>query len=405
MFLTEPRYATTHRHYGGGLIAAAACITVAWPVQAQSASDVSLVWTNFLGASLSGPADRTPRIGGRVDLWATLDGQDAGLWKGLTVNVRPELIYGNSVNGQGSGEILPINTALAFPTANAEDFDVSLTIGQRIGKSQLTIGKINTVDLKIRTPLLGGGGLDGFQFLQFAAPITLFTPPRILGALLTMPIAGASVTVGAWDPRSMLNQTGFEKPLFGTGVNGMVSVAIPVSIAGRRGYQNILLSGTTTRGTDLSQIPDLTLPPTRNPVIGTRKGGWLIRYGFQQYLWTDASNPKRGWGLFGDVTLWDSNPTPLEWGMSLGVTGEPGFTGGRADDRFGVGYYRFSVASDLVDALDPLLKLGAEQGVEAFYTFTINPNTALTAAVQHLDPARSDRGNSLHAGLRLRVRL
>ncbi len=258
-------------------------ISAALPAAAQAPSSSSLsgIWTNYLGASLSGPADGTLRIGGRIDVYGTLDGGDIGLWDGLVINVRPELVYGNSVNGQGSGETLPINTSLAFPSANAEDFDLALTIGQRIGQSQLTIGKINTVDLKTRTPLLGGGGLDGFQFLQFAAPITLFIPPKIMGALLTMPVAGASVTVGAWDPRSMLNQTGFEEPLFATGVNGMVSVGVPVTIGGKPGWQNFLVSGTTTKGTDLAKIPDLTLPPTTTPIIGTRKGGWLIRYGFQ----------------------------------------------------------------------------------------------------------------------------
>jgi porin len=387
-----------------GFVLAAVLGAAPSAAQSQSATDASAVWTNFLGGSISGPADGTPRIGGRIDVYGTVDGADLGLWDGLTINVRPELIYGTGVNGQGSGETLPINTALAFPSANAEDFDLALTIGQRIGKAQLTLGKINTVDLKTRTPLLGGGGLDGFQYLQFAAPITLFTPPKILGALLTMPVAGASVTLGAWDPRSMLNQTGFEEPLFGTGVNGMVSVAIPVRIGGRPGWQNFLVSGTTTRGTDLANIPDLTLPPTAGTVIGTRKGGWLIRYGLQQYVWQDPSNPKRGWGLFGDVTVWDSNPTPFEWGLSVGLTGHPGFTGARADDRFGLGYFRFSFASDLVEALDPLIGLDAEQGVEAFYTFELNRHVALTANVQWLDPARSDKGNSVLTGLRLRTR-
>jgi hypothetical protein len=45
------------------------------------------------------------------------------------------------------------------------------------GKAQLTVGKINTFDLKMRTPMLRGGELDSFQHLQFAASITLFTQP------------------------------------------------------------------------------------------------------------------------------------------------------------------------------------------------------------------------------------
>jgi len=369
----------------------------------RSPMQVDAVWTNFLAGPIGGPLERGPFFGGRFDVWATIDGERAGLWDGLSINIRPEFVYGKSVNAQGGGEILPFNTALAFPSANAEDFDLAFTVTQRIGKGRITVGKINTVDLKIRTPLLGGGGLDGFQHLQFAAPITLFTPPKILGALLTLPVDKASVTIGAWDPRSMINQTGFEEPLFAEGVNGMVSVSVPVTIGGKPGFQNFLVSGTTKTGVDLANIPDLTLPPTQNTIIGTRKGGWLLRYGLQQYLWVDPTNPKRGWGVFGDVTVWDSNPTPFEWGMSIGLTGQPGLPGDRADDRFGLGYFRFSVADDLVDALDPLLALDAEEGVEAFYTFTLNPTVAVTSTVQWLAPARSDRDDTVLVGLRMRA--
>ena len=137
------------------------------PLQAQPearpALDLAAVWTNFIGLSVSGPADSEPRLGGRLDIYAIVDGGEIGLWDGLVVAIRPEFAYGSSVNEQGSGEILPINTALAFPEANDETFDLALTIGQRIGRSQLTVGKINTVDLKTRTPLLGGGGVDGFS--------------------------------------------------------------------------------------------------------------------------------------------------------------------------------------------------------------------------------------------------
>ena len=202
----------------------------------------------------------------------------------------------------------------------------------------------------------------------------------------------------------MIRQTGFEEPLFADGVNGMISAAIPVKIGGKQGWQNVLVSGTTKRGVDLAEIPDLTLPPASTDPLATRRGGWLIRHGFQQFLWQDPGDPRIGWGLFGDVTVWDSNPTPFEWGMSLGVTGNTPFSAARPGDRFGLGYFRFSLASDIVQAVDPLLRLNAEQGVEAFYTFELRPELALTASVQWLDPARSDVGSSLLTGLRIRTR-
>ncbi len=86
------------------------------------------------------------------------------------------------------------------------------------------------------------------------------------------------------------------------------------------------------------------------------------------------------------------------------MTGQPGFSGARADDRFGLAYFRFSFASDLVEPLDPLIELDAEQGAEAFHTFELNRHVALTANVQWLNPARSDKGTSVLTGLRLRTK-
>lgn len=395
------------QHVATALIGGFVCVSLfgagAAHAEPPSATDISGAWTNFLGVAVSGNAPKTPRIGGRLDAWATIDGRDLGLWEGLALKARPELVYGESLNGHGSGETLPINTALSFPVANAEAFDLSISVSQRIGTAQLTFGKINTVDLKMRTPIQGGSGIDGFQYLQFAAPITVFTPPAIMGALLSIPVGQASVTVGVWDPESAIRRTGFEHRLFRKGVNGMVSATLPVTIGGLQGWQNLNISGTTKRGIDFDTIPDLSLPPGTQPAVETRKGGWMVKYCFQQYLQQDAANPSGGWGVFGDLTVWDSNPTPLEWGMSLGIAGNPGIPS-RPADRFGIAYYRFSIASDLVEAADPLLTLGAEQGVELFYTVQLARNIGLTANTQWLSSAQSDVPNALHTGLRLTTR-
>lgn len=400
-------------HFGMRLhfsLARASCLLLALPLPAGaalaedgSATRVAGAWTNFLGVSVAGPAESTPRMGGRLDAWITVDGRDMGPWDGFAVHVRPEFIYGESVNRQGSGETLPINTALSFPEVNTESWDLALTVSQEIGKARLTLGKINTVDLKTRTPILGGGGIDGFQFLQFAAPITLFTPPMILGGLLNVPVGRAAVTLGLWDPVSAIRRTGFEERPFREGVAGMAAVTLPVRVRGQQGWQSFTVSGNSRRGIDLDDIPDLTLPPEAGGVIGTRQGGWLVKYAFQQYLWQDPTNPKRGWGLFGDFSVWDSNPTPFEWGMSFGATGEPGFAH-RPDDRIGLGYFRFSLASDLVEGLAPLVPLRSEQGVELFYTAQLRSQIALTANVQWLSPAQASFEPSLFTGLRLTAR-
>jgi hypothetical protein len=67
-------------------------------------------------------------------------------------------------------------------------------------------------------------------------------------------------------------------------------------------------------------------------------------------------------------------------------------------------WFRFKFAQEIENALQQLVPLEAEQGVELFYTLTLSPKVALTANAQWLDPAQAKIPNSLHTGLRLTAR-
>lgn len=367
-----------------------------------SRTDFSFALTNFLGVATAGDGDRSPRFGGRMDAFITIDGRDMGLWDGLSISIRPEFVYGESVNRIGIGEFLPINTAMAFPSANREDFDLSLSVTQRLGNASLTLGKINMLDNAARTPIVGGGGREGFQHLQLAAPITFKTPPTIFGGLLNIPTDRAVFTLGIWDPTSAVNATGFENP-FSKGVNGMVSGTIPVTIGGMRGFQGLTISGTTARNLDLDDIPDIILPPAGEAVIRTKRGGWHVRYSFQQFLWQDAGDPRRGFGLFGQFNIWDGNPTLGQWSMNIGLAGSPPIAS-RPGDRFGIGYFRFEPSGTLVRGLAPIIELRPEQGTEIFYTFAFGERFLLTANTQLIAPAPRANATALVFGLRSQFR-
>lgn len=369
----------------------------------SSASDYEATWTNFVVSAVAGDGSSALLYGAKLDGYASVDGRDFSLWDGLTINAHAEFVFGKDANDLDTGVILPVNTALAFPRDENADFDLALSVTQSIGRGSLTVGKINMIDRVSRTPLVGGGGREGFQHIAFAGPPSIFTPPSILGALLSFPLGRLSVGLGIWDAQSAVDRWGFGN-LFKEGVAGMVALTLPITINGRRGFQSLTIMGDNKRGIDLEDIPDLFLPPESEAAVGERRGGWLIRYAFQQFIRQDPANPARGWGVFGKLSLWDGNPTPLRWSMNLGITGSSPIAS-RPSDRFGLAYFRVSASPALRDGLAPILALGPEQGGEAFYTFdAVQGRVRVTAAAQVIDPVLKSAKTAVLLGLRTLVR-
>lgn len=351
--------------------------------------------TVFAGAQIAGDGDNDPQVGGRLDVYITAPINDR-----ITVYAHPEFVYGNNVNNVGDGSVLPVNTALMFPSNGGEDFDLSLYANVKIGEAaSLSFGKINLLDLVAKTPIVGGGGLEGFQNIALAAPPSGLVPPSLLGAMLTIPTRSATFGLWAYDPASQTNKSGFERP-FATGVSFLGSVMIPVTIGGQPGYQNFKISTNTKTGVDLNDLPQFLLPPG-SQVTGTQRGAWNATYSFQQYLWQNPAAKGRGWGLFGQVGLSDGNPTPLDWSMQIGVGGQPWLS--RPDDRFGLAYFRQSFSNVLVNAAHPLLRIEDEQGLEAFYTFQIGKPVRLTADVQVIDSATPNKSTAVIPSLRFQA--
>lgn len=372
------------------------------PEAPPSRTSVDLILTNFADLQLVGDGDTDPKLGGKVDLRIVVDGRDLGLWDGLTINAHPEIFYGRNFNGAGNGAVLPVNTALFRANGESNDFDLSLNVTQRVGNGTLTIGKMNMIAGAAATPIAGGGGLDGFQHLQLAAPISFNTPPYAFGGLLNMPVGGIRVTVGLWDSEDATGRSGFENA-FANGVSGFATLTVPATIGGRQGFYGFTIGGTTADSLDLEDIPDIILPPVDGATISQKSGGWQLRFSFQQFLWQDSADPRRGWGLFGYVGLWDGNPTIGRWSMAIGAAGSPPIAS-RPRDRFGLAYFRFAPSGVLIRGLAPIVAVGAEQGVEAFYTIALAPNVMLTANVQVIDPATLVSASDFFAGLRTTLR-
>lgn len=163
---------------------------------AGDAVEVRAEWTHFLGAAIAGEGDSSPRYGGRLDGYIVVDGNDAGLWDGLTLNLHGEYVYGENINRVGSSLLLPVNAALAFPKSDGEAFDLSFNIVQRIGKLRIQAGKINLLDATSAIPIVSGGGKQGFQHIGLASPPGLIASPKVFGAIVTAPVGRVVLNLG-----------------------------------------------------------------------------------------------------------------------------------------------------------------------------------------------------------------
>jgi len=358
--------------------------------------------TQFYEGLTAGDGDRDFKYGGKADLMLNANLSKLGFWNGFSLTVHTEYNYGESINGAG-GTLVPPNTALLFPgMGGADAFDLSsVYFQQQFGDSvSLLFGKINMMDIAARTPFKGGAGIDAFWNLTFVAPPSGLVPPYLFGALLSVRTEPATFGLWVYDPVSVVNKTGLEKP-FANGVTIRGSVEFPVTIGGLSGHQGFVALYSTESGTDLSDIGDTFLPPFPPDYPDIKHGAYYFAYTFDQYLYRVSENSKEGFGLFGQFGISDGNPSRLYWSALVGIGGT-GVIPGRSRDNWGIGYYYDAPSRDLQKSL-PLLTIRDEQGVEIFYNFAVKPGLTVGMDLQVIKPSLG-KDTVVTPGLRLVTR-
>ncbi|TRD11220.1 carbohydrate porin [Erythrobacter insulae] len=353
-----------------------------------------LVASQFVDAPISGDAANTLRYSGRVDAYVDISGSAFGLDDSFTLTVRPEYTWGEDSNGTIG--LIPNNTAL-FRGETSGDFDVSASLTKRWKSgTSLTVGKVNVLDLGGQLPVVGSDGHRGFQNLSFALPPSAVIPNTLTGALLTVPTDDALFRLWVFDPDSQYERTGFETG-FESGVGFLGSVTVPVKIGGAPGYYALKLTGSTRDDISASNLPAV-LVPAPGSAFGNTSGEFAAVLAAYQFLEVYPESPGKGWGFFGQVYASLGDPTFLDKSGFFGISGNPRK---RTQDRFGAGYFRYSLTDDLVTVLGPRIPLEDEEGVEIFYTFGIADKFELTANVQVIDSAIAVRDTGVIFGMRL----
>ncbi len=356
--------------------------------------------TGFGQGLAAGDGEYGVPFGGKADVLLGLDGSKLGLWAGFSVSAHLEQDFGQSANQRGDGAILPVNTALAFPTLGGTTTDLSLTVTQKFGDAlSISLGKFNMLDVAARTPLMGGGGETTFWNIGLAAPVSGVTPPYIIGGIATLNTAPASFTLMVYDPRNAQDLDVISHP-FAQGTTTSLSAKIPTSFFGLTGYQTLRGVYSTADGFNFDDAPQLLLPPGSAAKL-TKQGYVFGSWAVQQFLWQDPDNPGKGWGFFGQISASDANPNPIGNTIILGVGGS---TPGRPDDRWGVARCDYLWSRNLKNGLVAVgAGLNDERVLEAYYDTAVAPHVRLGPDVQVIWPGTPGESTALFVGVRGRV--
>ncbi len=370
---------------------------------AESGFNFNVSTTQYFQGVVNGGLNRTARYGGRNDILMNVDGEKAGLWKGLFITLHGESRYGDSVI-QDTGSMLPANLALAFPQPLGTTSALTgVKLSQFLSEDMLVFaGKINTFD-DFHQPLTGAGGTNGFMNTALMInPVVVRTVPySTFGAGFAMLQHMEPVfSVAVFDTNDNPTTSGFDT-FFDDGVSIVTSVNLPTEWMALPGHQG--LTGTYSTGTYTNLSPSVYFQPGVGVVPSAPKeGSWSLGYNFDQAFYVSPDDPKKRWGVFGTLGIADDNPSPVRWFVNAGLAGTSPVAG-RSSDTFGAGYYYTGVSGALKDLAPVLLPLGDEQGVELYYNVAVTPWFHVTPDVQFIDPFRERVDESVLLGVRGKI--
>jgi porin len=370
---------------------------------AESGFSFDVSSTQYYQGVASGGVEQGFEYGGRNDYFMNVDGAKAGLWTGSFVTLHGESRYADSINPY-TGALMPPNLALALPVPTDVTALTGVKFTQFLSESSLVFaGKINTFD-DFKQPLTGAGLTDGFMNGSLMVnPIVIRTVPySTFGAgFVKLHNMQPIFTLAVFDTNYTPTDSGFDT-FFNNGATVISSVNVQTSFMGLPGHQGILGIYSTGDYTNLS--PNGYFNPGQGIVIESTKkdGSWGLGYNFDQAFYVSSTDPRKRWGIFGNLGIADDNPSPVRWTGNVGLAGTSPIAR-READTFGVGYYYTGLSGALKDFAPVLLPLGDEQGGEFYYRIAATPWCQITPNLQIVDPFRERVDSSLLVGLRARI--
>ena len=377
------------------------------------------IWvTQIYQGIIAGDDVGVSRYGGKTDAFFKIEPEKLGLLRGFSLDAQYEHYLGLDVNRLDDA-LVAVNTAQAYLRAGGFHSALSIVATQKIDENlSLSIGKFNLLTMAMKTPLIGGGGLNTFMNRAFALPSTgvsytsgtggagdrvILSPPYSLGGMAELKHGPFEFDIYLVDPRSAQSPRVIQRP-FEVGVAFGAGMKMTTQIAGLNGTHTLRGAYSNANGVDLNDVTEFN---GMNKTISgdtVKNGYYFSSYLITQNLVQKIEDPEKSWGVFALYTISDGNPTPIKWSLLAGLAGN-NLMPGRENDRWGVGFYHFGVSQQLLDSLqnigDPKK---SEGGIEAFYNYAINKWCYLSADLQIIAPWTPGKPIETVSALRMQTR-
>jgi porin len=378
---------------------------------------------------LGGGRDTGWEFWGNADYTLNVDTGKLGLWPGGFFKFYGDSSFGQSVLSE-SGAVSVVNTMALLPKPNdATSALMNATFMQFLSpKFGLFAGKVFTLDSFKGE--FAGDIRNQFMTAALSFPMALAMVPFSAygGGVIVVPWEGAVISAMALDPSGTPTNNDISEA-FDDGATVVASGQVTIKPFGLVGHQTV--GGTWSNKTHLSlnqdpgniarflleerfprlgdpgpilrRILERFFPQLLVPVQPAKRedSTWAVFYGFDQYLWQPAGDPKRGIGIFFNFGTSDGNPNPIKYSYSTGIGGN-GVIPGRPHDNFGVGWARTKLSDKLAPFLRQALDLGLdhEDAVEIFYNAAITQWLRMSLDLQIINPALQKTLNSSGTALR-----
>jgi porin len=349
--------------------------------------------------------------GGWGNAIATLnvDTQKLGLWPGGFFKVQTVTSFGHNILGD-TGAVVPANLGWFLPTNDQDTGLQTATFTQFLSeKFGLFLGKINLIE---PTNQFYGDYRTGFLNMGINLPLSLdLVPLSAYGAgVIWLPSPELTLVAMAVDPNGTITSDDLGDA-FDDGVMALATGDLKVKPFGLPGHQTLTLSWSNKDRTSLIQDPSniaRLLLTGRFPRLGDpgpilteileqyapgllvpteplnqEDETWAAVYGFEQYLWQPAGDPKRGIGMFFNFGVSDGKANPVKYNYALGLVGK-GLVPGRPRDDFGIGWARTEFSDNFVPYLRSTFDLGLdhEDALELYYSAAVTPWLSVSPSLQ-----------------------
>ncbi len=305
----------------------------------------------------------------------------------------------------------PDNPGVPYVT----DFLITQPLSERL---VLFAGKKNVVGSADQDIFAGGDGTDQFmnQALVANPAFLLALPYSSFTAGVAMPRDWGAMSLYVYDATDRTRDFFRFNRLFGDGIIVGGQVGLNTRFFDKPGEHHV---GALWKHLDLPDLsftppaPEYPYPPVL-PGVASIRDSYTIYYGFDQYLKelpgerrVGPAMKSRGFGLFGRASISDSNPTPINYFLSLGIGGDSPLRQSNGD-AFGIGWFYIGASDEFSAASQAALGPRDGTGVEIYYNFALTRSINVTPDVQYIRPglgALTSGDDAFVYGVRVNLRL